>query len=54
VEYGRFLRAHCAVDIWVVVFWRGIFGGLSIAVLTMIERREERQRLARLLSFIKK
>jgi len=27
------------VDIWIVVFWRGIFGGLSIAALAMIERR---------------
>ncbi|WP_119304423.1 DMT family transporter [Dongia deserti] len=35
---GFFART-VPIDIWVVVFWRGIFGGLSIAVLAMIERR---------------
>lgn len=27
------------VDIWVVLFWRSLFGGLSIVALAMIERR---------------
>jgi DME family drug/metabolite transporter len=35
---GFFART-VPLDIWVVVFWRGIFGGLSIAALAMIERR---------------
>jgi DME family drug/metabolite transporter len=35
---GFFART-VPLDIWVVVFWRGIFGGLSIAILAMIERR---------------
>src|ERR1700752_1505278 len=35
---GFFART-VPIDIWVVVFWRGVFGGLSIAVLAMIERR---------------
>ena len=34
-----FFTRMVPVDIWIVVFWRGIFGGLSIAVLAMIERR---------------
>lgn len=34
-----FFARMVPIDIWVVVFWRGIFGGLSIAVLAMIERR---------------
>ena len=34
-----FFARMVPVDIWIVVFWRGIFGGLSIAVLAMIERR---------------
>jgi len=33
-----FFARQVPIDIWVVVFWRGIFGGLSIAVLAMIER----------------
>jgi len=35
---GFFART-VPVDIWIVVFWRGIFGGLSIAALAMIEHR---------------
>jgi drug/metabolite transporter (DMT)-like permease len=35
---GFFART-VPLDIWVVVFWRGIFGGISIAALAMIERR---------------
>ena len=35
---GFFART-VPIDIWVVVFWRGVFGGMSIAVLAMIERR---------------
>lgn len=34
---GFFART-VPIDIWVVVFWRGIFGGTSIAILAMIER----------------
>ncbi|MBA4099652.1 MAG: EamA/RhaT family transporter [Rhodospirillum sp.] len=34
-----FFARMVPVDIWIVVFWRGIFGGLSIAMLAMIERR---------------
>lgn len=34
-----FFARMVPVDLWIVVFWRGIFGGLSIAVLAMIERR---------------
>jgi DME family drug/metabolite transporter len=34
-----FFARMVPIDIWVVVFWRGIFGGLSIAALAMIERR---------------
>src|SRR5262249_45736122 len=34
-----FFARMVPIDIWVVVFWRGIFGALSIAALTMIERR---------------
>ena len=34
-----FFARMVPVDIWIVVFWRGIFGGLSIAALAMIERR---------------
>ena len=35
---GFFART-VPIDIWIVLFWRGVFGGLSIAVLAMIERR---------------
>ena len=35
---GFFART-VPIDIWTVLFWRGVFGGLSIAVLAMIERR---------------
>jgi len=35
---GFFART-VPIDIWVVLFWRGIFGGLSIAALAMIEKR---------------
>jgi drug/metabolite transporter (DMT)-like permease len=34
-----FFARQVPIDIWAVVFWRGVFGGLSIAVLAMIERR---------------
>ncbi len=34
---GFFART-VPIDIWVVVFWRGLFGGASIAILAMIER----------------
>jgi DME family drug/metabolite transporter len=34
-----FFARMVPIDIWVVVFWRGIFGALSIAMLAMIERR---------------
>ena len=34
-----FFARMVPVDIWIVVFWRGIFGALSIAALAMIERR---------------
>lgn len=34
---GFFART-VPIDIWVVVFWRGIFGGTSIAILAMFER----------------
>ncbi len=34
---GFFART-VPIDIWVVLFWRGVFGGLSIVALTMIER----------------
>lgn len=34
---GFFART-VPIDIWVVLFWRGIFGGLSIVALAMIER----------------
>lgn len=43
---GIFARA-VPIDIWVVLFWRGIFGGLSIAVLALIERRSFRFDFAR-------
>src|SRR5512134_456346 len=33
-----FFARMVPIDIWIVVFWRGIFGGLSIAALAMIER----------------
>ena len=36
---GLFVRMTPGVDLWTVVFWRSIFGGLSILALTMIERR---------------
>jgi drug/metabolite transporter, DME family len=35
---GFFART-VPIDIWVVLFWRGLFGGTSIAILAMIERR---------------
>lgn len=35
---GFFART-VPIDIWVVLFWRGLFGGLSIVALAMIERR---------------
>lgn len=34
-----FFARMVPIDIWVVLFWRGVFGGLSIVALTMIERR---------------
>jgi drug/metabolite transporter (DMT)-like permease len=34
---GFFART-VPIDIWIVLFWRGVFGGLSIAVLAMIEK----------------
>ena len=36
---GLFVRMMPDVDVWTVVFWRSIFGGLSIIALAMIERR---------------
>ena len=36
---GLFVRMVPAVDVWTVVFWRSIFGGLSIVALAMIERK---------------
>ena len=36
---GLFVRMEPGVDLWTVVFWRSIFGGLSIIALAMIERR---------------
>ena len=36
---GLFVRAVPVADVWTVVFWRSIFGGLSIIALAMIERR---------------
>src|SRR5262245_26237744 len=36
---GLFVRILPDVDVWTVVFWRSIFGGLSIIALAMIERR---------------
>ncbi|MGH6894249.1 MAG: DMT family transporter [Dongiaceae bacterium] len=35
---GFFARV-VPVDIWVVLFWRSLFGGLSIVTLAMIERK---------------
>ena len=35
---GFFART-VPLDIWIVLFWRGVFGGLSIAILAMIEKR---------------
>jgi drug/metabolite transporter (DMT)-like permease len=35
---GFFARV-APVDIWIVLFWRSLFGGLSITALAMIERR---------------
>ena len=35
---GFFART-VPIDIWTVLFWRGMFGGLSIAILAMIERK---------------
>ena len=37
---GLFVRMMPGVDLWTVVFWRSIFGGLSIIALAMIERRQ--------------
>jgi drug/metabolite transporter (DMT)-like permease len=34
-----FFARMVPLDIWIVVFWRGVFGGLSIAALAMVERR---------------
>src|SRR5690349_23175856 len=34
-----FFARMVPLDIWIVVFWRGVFGALSIAILAMIERR---------------
>jgi drug/metabolite transporter, DME family len=34
---GFFART-VPIDIWIVLFWRGVFGGLSIAILAMIEK----------------
>ena len=34
-----FFARMVPIDIWVVVFWRGIFGAMSIAMLAMIEKR---------------
>src|SRR5262249_34681891 len=34
-----FFARMVPIDIWVVVFWRGVFGAISIAILAMIERR---------------
>lgn len=36
---GLFVRVMPDADVWLVVFWRNIFGGLSIIALAMIERR---------------
>ncbi len=35
---GFFARV-APVDIWIVLFWRSLFGGLSIVALAMIQRR---------------
>jgi hypothetical protein len=35
---GFFARV-VPVDIWVVLFWRSVFGGLSIGALAIIERK---------------
>ena len=34
-----FFARMVPLDIWIVVFWRGVFGGLSIAALAMFDRR---------------
>ncbi len=34
-----FFARMVPVDIWIVLFWRSLFGGLSIVALAMIERR---------------
>lgn len=39
---GFFVRLMPGVDTWTVVFWRCVFGGLSIAALAMMERRRFR------------
>jgi drug/metabolite transporter (DMT)-like permease len=36
---GLFVRMMPGVDVWTVVFWRSIFGGLSIIALAMVDRR---------------
>ena len=46
---GFFART-VPIDIWVVLFWRGVFGGLSIVALTMIERRSLQFNLLRAFS----
>ena len=38
---GFFARV-APVDIWIVLFWRSLFGGLSIVALAMIQRRVPR------------
>jgi drug/metabolite transporter, DME family len=35
---GLFVRMTPDLDVWTVVFWRSVFGGLSIAALAAIER----------------
>ena len=36
---GLFVRMAPDAGVWSVVFWRSIFGGLSIIALAMIERK---------------
>jgi len=36
---GLFVRLLPELDVWTVVFWRSLFGGLSIVALSMIERK---------------
>src|SRR5262245_7460994 len=35
---GLFARS-VSVDLWTILFWRGIFGSISLAALAMIQRR---------------